>query len=954
MRLRPASVRASVRILVLVTLAINVPGLWRGRILDDHAILDACRDKPAAVLVTDGLTLTRQDVGDPWWIGQDALLSYFRPLLLLSYKAPAVLAARPDVWQHAVNLALHVAVVLLVFGSAHRVLGDRHRALVAALLFAVGTATLPGAQWISGRKEPLTALLILVAFRSHLARRTATAAAALGGALLTGEQAVAFPVMAITWDLVRGRGPDGPAGPLTAGRRVAPWLAYVAVVLLYLAARAALFRGGGWPVSPYFVPFDAPGYVAQTLFRLFSLLFSLTTTWPYLDRWMVEVWIDHPPILVACAAVVVSVGAFIVRARRRCPPCLALLLLALVSAAPVVPMAALPFYLYTPSIFFAMAAAGALAPGPVAQPAGGRRGWSVLRAWLWPAWITATIALSGTVCLVLSWGTFGDLLKPRPDVVQRTARLLEEIPAGRNVLLVDVPAEFPTPLLYLPRLLGGLAGRDPATIALVSDRPGDLDPSTSVAAAAGERILRMRAVGRPYFHAPSRRWSWFFAEGVMAPGRVFARAWYSVTIVESAPPGRLFGRGLSFYSRDEGIAVLDVTSAPGAPPPVIIAFRNRVPYVLVDMGVSGHRIADPPAAMAEDPGILLRPLARGRTRPPRAVRMPDQIVDVAGPKAGLGPLLAEMSTTVPAFRRAYHGFLRYLDDLNTRLAAAGGGPFRMSASNPGPPYYARAIEALGGMSTVVVKSNQIGVTADSLMDTARRFAAEAIAAEGEASGTDGPAPLVDLLALAEIAAVANRVIPADYEREWRRRHPEIRPAPETPPAGIPRSYWDGVRLSLAYMYHAGALPWLNAESENQLAAFDTDHFFSHAWLVQYGLWRRARGGRAGPALLYSWRLTGRTAVVRALAESELAGWGYEVASVASRAGLIERTPRKFLPGPLRTIAGAVGLETFPFVEAVRDLRVGRRGALYGAALAVSERPLRPSAGAQHRRMIDAL
>ena len=212
--------------------------------------------------------------------------------------------------------------------------------------------------------------------------------------------------------------------------------------------------------------------------------------------------------------------------------------------------------------------------------------------------------------------------------------------------------------------------------------------------------------------------------------------------------------------------------------------------------------------------------------------MPDQIIDVAGPKAGLGPLLAEMSTTVPAFRRAYLGFLRYLDDLNTRLAAAGGGPFRMSASNPGQPYYARAIEALGGMGKVVVKSNQIGVTADSLMDTARRFAAEAIAAEGEASGAAGPAPLVDLLALAEIAAVANRVIPADYEREWRRRHPEIRPAPETPPAGIPRSYWDGVRLSLAYMYHAGALPWLNAESENQLAAFDTDHFFSHAWLVQ--------------------------------------------------------------------------------------------------------------------------
>ena len=169
-----------------------------------------------------------------------------------------------------------------------------------------------------------------------------------------------------------------------------------------------------------------------------------------------------------------------------------------------------------------------------------------------------------------------------------------------------------------------------------------------------------------------------------------------------------------------------------------------------------------------------------------------------------------------------------------------------------------------------------------------------------------------------------------------------------------RPYWDGVSRSLLYLYHAGALPWFDGASNNPLEAFDTDHFFSHAWLVRYELWRQGQAAAQGPGLSHPMQAAGRTVVVRALARSESASWSYELMSVAMRAGFIERTRREFLPGPLPGFAAWVGLETLPFVEAFRDVEVARRGALFAAALAVTERPLRPSDTALHRRIVDGL
>lgn len=374
--------------------------------------------------------------------------------------------------------------------------------------------------------------------------------------------------------------------------------------------------------------------------------------------------------------------------------------------------------------------------------------------------------------------------------------------------------------------------------------------------------------------------------------------------------------------------------------------RAFVPFV-----VTALLLAFAAPVPAADADLILRRLA-GDGAPPAAMAAPSFGGGGEGPKAGLGPLLYRLVTTEPLFARSYPAFLTWLDGVNDEVAAQGGGPFRMQANMRGTESFAAAIQALGGRSDVNVNANGLGITWTALMDRARATADEALRDEGLDLTGDEHVRLCNLLALGQIAALVNRVLPADYLTAWEGRHPD-RPQPSAePPAGVSKMVWKGVCAQIPWMYHAGALPWRDAESGDEHDFYDTFHFFSHGWLVAWGLHRVRywNGGlfRRG----FQERPLTRGRIRRQLATSDFVGFGYEVMTVVEKSGFIDVTAVDDLPPALGKVARFLHLSGLPVVEAVRDQQINHCGARYGAASQATGLALDPLDMASHKLALD--
>jgi tetratricopeptide (TPR) repeat protein len=154
-------------------------------------------------------------IQSPDTLGQVFATSYFggprgsgtayRPILLLSYAVQWWIHGKRAVLFHAVNLLLHVAATLFVWGLWRRLRFPAAAALAASLLFAVHPIHVEAVASLVGRGETLAALFALLYL--HLAlrlwerrrRSAAVLAAALllyALALLTKESAAAAPALA--------------------------------------------------------------------------------------------------------------------------------------------------------------------------------------------------------------------------------------------------------------------------------------------------------------------------------------------------------------------------------------------------------------------------------------------------------------------------------------------------------------------------------------------------------------------------------------------------------------------------------------------------------------------------------------------------------------------------------------------------------------------------------------
>lgn len=269
----------------------------------------------------------------------------------------------------------------------------------------------------------------------------------------------------------------------------------------------------------------------------------------------------------------------------------------------------------------------------------------------------------------------------------------------------------------------------------------------------------------------------------------------------------------------------------------------------------------------------------------------------------------------------------------------------MQAAMYGSEDYARSIESIGGNSDVNITSNSLGVSWDSIMDKARNFAESSLAEEKLDLTARERNELINLLALAQLAALSNRVIPQDYLAEWEKSHPDRLKPPPNPPPGVLVRLWKGICESIPWMYHAGALPWIEFPADNPHQAYDIFHFFSHAWIVCYNLyWERYFMGAN----------ISREIIDNELRASKRTSLAHEVLTLVAKQGFLEQTPVEYLPDRLQAISRYLYLQGIPVLEALRDIKVGNQGAVYGAALAITGERLKPSDTAVHSRIINTL
>ena len=116
-----------------------------------------------------------------------------RPLTYLTFSINGWLPGRNPAGYHAVNLGLHIAAVLLAYRAFQKLIGE-WPALMAAAIFAIHPFQAEPVNYIFARSTLLETVGCLAALLAWSRERHWWALAWFGGALLSKEECVAFPI----------------------------------------------------------------------------------------------------------------------------------------------------------------------------------------------------------------------------------------------------------------------------------------------------------------------------------------------------------------------------------------------------------------------------------------------------------------------------------------------------------------------------------------------------------------------------------------------------------------------------------------------------------------------------------------------------------------------------------------------------------------------------------------
>ncbi len=219
-----------------------------------------------------------------------------RPLTYFSFWGNYQIGGQDPAGYHALNLLIHLATVLLLCSVLLRLVPPRV-ALVAAALFGLHPIQTEAVVYVFARATLLMTLFSVLSLRFWLAGRRWWAVAAFGCALLAKEEAAAFPLVLLLWNL-------------SATRDRAEWKPISAMLALSVAAGARVVLvlsripdSGAGPGSAISA-FDYVATQGLVILRYFRLLvapygftvdpqITIDTGWRSLAAWIA--------ILLACA-----------------------------------------------------------------------------------------------------------------------------------------------------------------------------------------------------------------------------------------------------------------------------------------------------------------------------------------------------------------------------------------------------------------------------------------------------------------------------------------------------------------------------------------------------------------------------------------------------------------------------------------------------------------------------
>jgi protein O-mannosyl-transferase len=306
--------------------------------------------------------------------GAQGVTNYYRPLMTFAYLIGYKIWGRIPFGFHLMNVALHIAVVLLLFFVTERLFHDRLISLIASGLFALHPIHTESVAWIAGITDLELSFFFLLTFLLYLRladdeQKSAqswlpylSVLVAYGLALLSKEQALVLPALAIVYEHFYRPGHDASAFK-------DKWQRYLPLCLVaaaYIAFR--LFVLGGF----------APAMWRPTLPWREVLLSAVALVGGYLAKliWpahLIAFYVFHesrsirdPHILAGFAGLIVCAGLFLYLWRVARPFSFALLWMG-ATIAPVLNPRWMPAqvfaerYLYLPSIGFCWLIGGGIA-----------------------------------------------------------------------------------------------------------------------------------------------------------------------------------------------------------------------------------------------------------------------------------------------------------------------------------------------------------------------------------------------------------------------------------------------------------------------------------------------------------------------------------------------------------------------------------------------------------------
>ncbi len=236
--------------IVVVTIAMYLPSLRNGWVLDDHGELVDNKLIHSWSFLWDSFRY------DNWWFNGPSAVphsSYYRPIENVWFWInTGIFGFRPVLW-HLEKIALHVVVVVLSFRAAQLIAGDVTVGLLAAAIFAVLPAHTGAVVFASAIPEPLSlafelgSLILLIGRRPGVSQGLIGASILYVGAAFTHESAILFPFVVAAYLLVLER--------QTIGATVRVCAPFFAVVIAYLCARFIVLG----PESMFVVHFQNTG-----------------------------------------------------------------------------------------------------------------------------------------------------------------------------------------------------------------------------------------------------------------------------------------------------------------------------------------------------------------------------------------------------------------------------------------------------------------------------------------------------------------------------------------------------------------------------------------------------------------------------------------------------------------------------------------------------------------------